>query len=103
EEMADVGLAIQRAEDKTEQMRARAAAVGELVDTGVLDDALSPGQSDLDRQIAQLTTSSGVDSDLEKMKLELGMGSGGDAAALPAGDAAAAEGDATEAPKEAQQ
>ena len=85
EEMADVGLAIQRAEDKTENMRARAAAVGELVDSGVLEDALSPGQSDLDREIAQLTTSSGVDSDLEKMKRELGMGSGGDAAALPRG------------------
>src|SRR4051812_19693988 len=108
EEMADVGLAIQRAEDKTEQMRARAAAVGELVDSGVLEDALSPGQSDLDRQIAQLTTSSGVDSDLEKMKRELGMGSG-DAAALPAGsEPAAGEGEgeaelASEAPKEAQQ
>jgi len=108
EEMADVGLSIQRAEDKTEQMRARAAAVGELVDSGVLEDALSPGQSDLDRQIAQLTTSSGVDSDLEKMKAELGLGSGSaDAAALPAGDGtaaagsepAAAEGDAK--PKEA--
>jgi phage shock protein A len=102
EEMADVGLSIQRAEDKTEQMRARAAAVGELVDSGVLEDALSPGQSDLDRQIAQLTTSSGVDSDLEKMKAELGIGSGGgDAAALPAGsETAPVEGDA--APKEAQ-
>src|SRR5690349_22103986 len=77
EEMADVGLAVQRAEDKTEQMRARAAAVGELVDSGVLEDALSPGQSDLDREIAQLTASSGVDSDLEKMKAELGIGSGG--------------------------
>jgi phage shock protein A len=74
----------------------------------VLEDALSPGQSDLDRQIAQLTTSSGVDSDLEKMKAELGLGSGSaDAAALPAGDGtaaagsepAAAEGDAN--PKEA--
>jgi phage shock protein A len=101
EEMADVGLAIQRAEDKTENMRARAAAVGELVDSGVLEDALSPGQSDLDREIAQLTSSTGVDSDLEKMKRELGMGSG-EAAALPAGsEATAAGGDA--APKEAQQ
>jgi phage shock protein A len=101
EEMADVGLAIQRAEDKTEQMRARAAAVGELVDSGVLEDALTPGQSDLDREIAQLTATSGVDSDLEKMKAELGLGSGAaDAAALPAGsETAPAEGEA--APKEA--
>src|SRR5436853_4077868 len=32
EQMADTGLAIQRAKDKTEQMQARAAAVDELVD-----------------------------------------------------------------------
>src|SRR6185437_3595651 len=98
EEMADVGLAIQRAEDKTEQMRARAAAVGELVDTGVLEDALSPGQTDLDRQIAQLTASSGVDSDLERMKRELGMGTAPEAA-LPAGEGEGAPAEASaEAP-----
>ncbi len=34
EEMADTGLAIQRAQDKTEQMQARAAAVDELVEIG---------------------------------------------------------------------
>jgi phage shock protein A len=86
EEMADVGLAIQRAEDKTEQMRARAAAVGELVDTGVLEDVTAGpgGSSDLDREIAKLTASSSVDSDLERMKRELAAGSTPDAA-LPAG------------------
>jgi phage shock protein A len=84
EEMADVGLAIERAEDKTEQMRARAAAVGELVDTGVLDDyALGPGSSDLDREIAQLSAGQGVDNELARMKAELGSGSA--EAALPPG------------------
>src|SRR3954447_18180417 len=77
EEMADVGMAIQRAEDKTEQMRARASAVGELVDNGVLEDFTAlPGQTDLDREIAQLTATSGVDSELARMKAELGQGSG---------------------------
>ena len=38
EQMADVGLAIQRAEDKTEQMRARASAVEELEEAGTFDD-----------------------------------------------------------------
>ena len=33
EEMADTGLAIQRAQDKTEQMQARASAVDELVES----------------------------------------------------------------------
>src|SRR3954454_19224309 len=38
EEMGDVGMAIQRAEDKTQQMQARAGAIDELIATGALDD-----------------------------------------------------------------
>ena len=38
EEMGDVGLAIQRAEDKTAQMQARAGAIDELLASGALDD-----------------------------------------------------------------
>ncbi len=39
EEMGDVGMAIQRAEDKTAQMQARAGAIDELLASGALDDA----------------------------------------------------------------
>jgi phage shock protein A len=79
EEMADVGLAIQRAEDKTEQMRARAGAVEELEAAGTFDDltSLGPGQDDIDRQLAELGTGAQVDDELAKMKAELGSGSGG--------------------------
>src|SRR5215468_12629742 len=38
EQMADVGLAIQRAKDKTTQMQARAGAIDELMASGALDD-----------------------------------------------------------------
>ena len=38
EEMGDVGLAIQRAEDKTAQLQARAGAIDELLASGALDD-----------------------------------------------------------------
>jgi phage shock protein A len=38
EEMADVGLAVQRAEEKTENMKARSAALDELLDSGTLED-----------------------------------------------------------------
>src|ERR1700735_4540243 len=38
EEMGDVGMAIQRAEDKTAQMQARAGAIDELMASGALDD-----------------------------------------------------------------
>ena len=37
EEMGDVGLAIQRAEDKTAQLQARAGAIDELLASGALD------------------------------------------------------------------
>jgi phage shock protein A len=73
EQMADVGLAMQRALDKTENMKARADAVGELEQAGTFDDPteLGGGDDDLDRQLSQLTSSSAVDSELEKMKAEL--------------------------------
>jgi phage shock protein A len=73
EQMADTGLAIQRAKDKTEQMQARASAVEELVEAGTLED-FTTGGDQIDRELAQLASSSQVDSELEKMKAELGAG-----------------------------
>jgi len=88
EEMADVGLAMQRAMDKTEGMRARAGAMEELEASGAFDDnlTLGPGQDDIDRQLHELTSQSDVDSDLERLKAELGQGSGAPAQELNAGD-----------------
>src|SRR5919198_3155407 len=86
EQMADLGLAMQRAEDKTEQMRARAGAVEELEKAGTFDDItqLGPAQDDIDRQLAQLSAGQQVDDELAKMKAELAQG-GGDAPALGEG------------------
>ena len=74
EQMADTGLAIQRAKDKTEQMQARAAAVDELVAAGTLEDFTAGDQTELDRELQQLTTSTQVDDELAKMKAEIGAG-----------------------------
>ena len=74
EQMADTGLAIQRAKDKTEQMQARAAAVDELVAAGTLEDFTAGDQTELDRELQQLTTSTQVDDELAKMKAESGAG-----------------------------
>ncbi len=71
EQMADTGLAIQRAKDKTEQMQARAAAVDELVEAGALEDFTSD-KTQLDRELAQLASQSQVDQDLARLKAELG-------------------------------
>ena len=84
--MADLGLAIQRAEDKTETMRARAAAVDELEKAGTFEDItqLGSGQDEIDRQLSELSSGQQVDAELEKMKAELG--SGESAPALGEGD-----------------
>jgi phage shock protein A len=72
-EMDNTGLAIERAKDKTEQMQARASALDELVQTGGLDDFTSD-QTQLDRELAQLSSQSQVDQELEKLKAEVGSG-----------------------------
>jgi phage shock protein A len=90
EEMSDVGLAVQRAQDKTEQMQARAAAVDELVETGALEDLTAPPGSDIDRQLAAMSASSQVDSELARLKGELGSGSG-DERQITSGSAAEQE------------
>lgn len=73
EEMADTGLAIQRAQDKTEQMQARAAAVDELVEAGTLED-LTSDKTLLDRELEALSAGAQVESDLERLKAEVGAG-----------------------------
>ena len=76
EEMADVGLAMQRAQDKTESMRARAGAMEELEAAGAFDDnlQLGSGGDDIDRQLAAISQGGQVDDELAKMKAELGPG-----------------------------
>jgi phage shock protein A len=85
--MADVGLAVERAKDKTQQLQARADAVTELTEAGALQDFTSRGD-DIDRQLAQIQQSGQVDSELAKLKAELG--SGAEAKELETADDAAA-------------
>jgi phage shock protein A len=76
DQMEDVGLAMQRALEKTEDMKARASAVEELQAAGTLDDltAIGPPQDDIDRQLAQIGAKSTVDDEFTKLKAELGPG-----------------------------
>ena len=78
EEMADVGLAMQRALDKTENMRARADAVQELEAAGTFEDLTAArlrARTTSTASSRQLSSTSEVDSELAKMKAELGTGS----------------------------
>ncbi len=75
EEMGDVGLAIQRAEDKTEQMKARAGAIDELMASGALNDMVSGPHDDIQAELDRMGAGHGVDHELERMKAELAQGS----------------------------
>ena len=71
EEMSDVGLAMQRAEDKTAQMQARAGAIDELIASGALEDATGSTKDDIQVQLDQMSSQSDVESELAKLKSAL--------------------------------
>jgi len=72
-QMSDVGLAIQRAKDKTEQLQARAGALEELTTSGALEDFTST-DDDIDRQLKQIQQGGQVEDELAKLKAEVGPG-----------------------------
>lgn len=69
EEMADVGLAVQRAEEKTENMKARSAALDELLESGTLEDY--SGGDEIEKELAKVKAKSTVDDELARMKSEM--------------------------------
>src|SRR5688572_22804170 len=69
EEMGDVGLAIQRAEDKTANMQARAGAIDELIASGALDDASSINRGDdISRELEAMSSESEVENELARLR-----------------------------------
>ncbi|MBF4160527.1 PspA/IM30 family protein [Nocardioides acrostichi] len=69
DEMGDVGQAIQRAEDKTAQMQARAGAIDELIASGALDDASSLNRGDdISRELEAMSSQADVEAELARMK-----------------------------------
>jgi phage shock protein A len=70
EEMGDVGMAIQRAEDKTAQMQARAGAIDELMASGALDD-LGGHRDDIQSELDSISAGSDVERELARLKGEL--------------------------------
>ena len=82
EEIADVGLAVERATTKTQEMQARAGAIDELVQQGALSDvsaASDPVAAELDRT----ARTASVETELAALKQQLGA-----AAARATGEAA---------------
>ena len=72
EEMGDVGMAMQRAQDKTEQLQARAGALDELIGSGALEDATLPaGRDDIQAELEAATAGQDVERELARMKAGL--------------------------------
>jgi phage shock protein A len=70
EEMADVGMAMSRAEDKTEKMKAKAQALDEMIDSGVLTDYTNKGDDTIERELEKVSVTASVEEELEKLKVE---------------------------------
>jgi len=71
--VSDSGAALERAQDKIATMQARAGALDELLQSGVLED-VGGGGDDIQRELDEVTSSSDVDSELAALKAQLGPG-----------------------------
>jgi phage shock protein A len=69
DELGDVGQAIQRAEDKTAQMQARAGAIDELIASGALEDvSATGGGDDISRELDAMSSQADVEAELAALK-----------------------------------
>ncbi len=77
EEMTEMNLAMQRAQDKVLTMQARANAMEALIDQGALGEQgmLGAGSGDtLDRELQKISTEQNVEAQLQAMKQRLQLG-----------------------------
>jgi phage shock protein A len=72
EEMGDVGLAVQRAQDKTAQMQARAGAIDELMASGALEDMTGTPRDDIQAELDSMRSGQSIELELERLKGEIG-------------------------------
>ena len=86
EDMADVKMAMDRAQDKVLQTQARAKAMDELIQSGTLDEIGAGPQDDLDQQLEALTSQAdqkGVDQQLAALKTSRQLTAGQEASQPP--------------------
>ncbi|WP_266168699.1 PspA/IM30 family protein [Dyella subtropica] len=69
--LSHVGDTMRRAEDKVAGMQAKADAMSDLMQSGILQDPLD-NRSSVDRELQNLRSNNAVDAELEKLKAELG-------------------------------
>jgi phage shock protein A len=69
EEMTDIGMALNKAEEKTEKMKAKSGALDEMISSGVLTDYTTDKDS-IEKELEQITLKGSVDEELAKLKAE---------------------------------
>ncbi len=74
ESLSDMGLSLEKAEQQAAYMQARAAAVNDLLETGVLDAPALAGTDSVSRQLDRLDNAQVVEARLEALKREVGGG-----------------------------
>jgi phage shock protein A len=68
--VTDSGAALERAQDKITTMQARAGALDELLQSGVLED-VGGGGDDIQNELDEVTSSSDIDTELAALKAQL--------------------------------
>lgn len=73
EEMGDVNLAVERANDKVLSMQARAQAMDQLLEQGALQEVgqLGTGGDMLDRQLGQIADQAQIEAQLATIKQQM--------------------------------
>src|SRR6202042_2114369 len=69
--LGDSGAALQRAQDKIANMQARAGALDELLQSGVLED-VGGGDDDIQKELDEAGGSADVDRELAALKAQIG-------------------------------
>ena len=69
EEMTDIGMALNKAEEKTEKMKAKSGALDEMINSGVLTDYTTSKDS-IEKELEQVTLKGSVEEELAKLKSE---------------------------------
>jgi phage shock protein A len=72
--LGDSGAALQRAQDKIANMQARAGALDELLQSGVLED-VGGDTDDIQKELDEAGTAADVDNELAALKAQIGPGS----------------------------
>ncbi len=103
EEMTDVNLAMQRAQDKVLQTQSRADALDSLMQSGALPEVGPGAQDQLDQQLSAISDHAEIDKQLADLKAKMQLPSGGEATPqLPPATASDSGGANTSSPTESE-